>query len=38
LAYPSGAGDDHPSPAGNQKATAAFIKFINSAYGNWSKN
>ena len=30
LEYPTG--DDHPSKAGNQKATAEFITFLNNAY------
>jgi hypothetical protein len=31
LEYPSG--DNHPSKAGNQKATAEFVPLLNSAYG-----
>lgn len=38
LVYPSGIGDDHPSQAGNQKATNEFIGFINRVYGNWSSS
>jgi hypothetical protein len=33
LAYPTG--DDHPSAAGNQKATAEFIPLLNNAYHEW---
>ncbi len=32
-AYPSG--DDHPSQAGNQKATSEFLNLLNVAYNNW---
>jgi hypothetical protein len=35
LAYPSGIGDDHPSKAGNQKATAEFVQLLNIAYNRW---
>jgi hypothetical protein len=34
-AYPTGSGDDHPSKAGNQKATAEFILLLNHAYNQW---
>lgn len=33
-AYPSG--DDHPSWAGNQKATAEFVPWLNAMYNSWS--
>ncbi len=33
LAYPSG--DDHPSQAGNLKATGEFLPLLNLAYGRW---
>ena len=33
-AYPSG--DDHPSAAGNQKATAEFIQLLNVFYNRWA--
>ena len=36
LEYPSG--DDHPSKAGNQKATAEFIPLLNNAYNNFVAN
>ncbi len=35
LFYPSD-GDDHPSPAGNRKATAEFIPLLNAWYGRWA--
>ena len=35
LAYPTEKGDDHPSIAGNQKATAEFIPLLNVAYHRW---
>jgi hypothetical protein len=35
LAYPTKIGDDHPSIAGNQKATAEFIPLLNVAYHRW---
>ncbi|OPX59895.1 MAG: hypothetical protein A4E25_00823 [Methanobacterium sp. PtaB.Bin024] len=35
LAYPSSWGDDHPSQAGNQKATQEFTNFLNNAYHEW---
>jgi hypothetical protein len=34
-AYSSGPGDDHPSRAGNQKATAEFLPLLNLAYNHW---
>jgi len=34
-AYASAAGDDHPSKAGNQKATAEFLPLLNLAYNRW---
>jgi hypothetical protein len=34
-AYPSAPGDDHPSRAGNQKATAEFVPLLNLAYNQW---
>ncbi|MCU0242818.1 MAG: hypothetical protein MUF51_10395 [Vicinamibacteria bacterium] len=34
LAYPSG--DDHPSRAGNEKATAEFIKLLNIYFHRWA--
>lgn len=36
LAYPSG--DDHPSKAGNLKATSEFIPLLNYAYNTWKNN
>jgi hypothetical protein len=33
LEYPTG--DDHPSKAGNQKATAEFISLLNNAYSSY---
>lgn len=30
-AYPSQAGDSHPSSAGNERATEAFVPFVNRA-------
>jgi hypothetical protein len=35
LAYPSAPGDDHPSRAGNQKATAELLPLLNVAYHRW---
>jgi hypothetical protein len=35
LAYPVAPGDDHPSRAGNQKATAEFLPLLNLAYNRW---
>jgi hypothetical protein len=35
LYYPSD-GDDHPSPAGNQKATEEFIPLLNAWYSKWA--
>jgi hypothetical protein len=37
LAYPSSGGDDHPSRAGNRKATAEFIQLLNVAYHRWKE-
>jgi hypothetical protein len=34
-AYAKSYGDDHPSMAGNQKATAEFIPLLNLAYNRW---
>ena len=36
LAYPSAGGDDHPSQAGNLKATAEFVPLLNDAYHRWA--
>lgn len=36
--YPSKAGDDHPSPAGNRKATKEFIDLMNIFYNEWREN
>ncbi len=36
-AYPSGSDDDHPSQAGNAKATAEFFPLLNLAYNRWSQ-
>ncbi len=38
LAYPSSGGDDHPSKAGNQKATAEFVPLLNDAYHRWTNS
>ena len=38
LAYPSGGGDDHPSQAGNLKATAEFVPLLNDAYHRWTSS
>jgi hypothetical protein len=38
LAYPSAGGDDHPSSAGNLKATAEFVPLLNDAYHRWSND
>jgi hypothetical protein len=35
LEYPSSGGDDHPSVAGNLKATGEFIALLNIAYNCW---
>jgi len=35
LEYPSGVGDDHPTRAGNLKATAEFLPLLNVAYNRW---
>jgi len=34
-AYPKAKGNDHPSIAGNQKATAEFLPLLNLAYNRW---
>jgi hypothetical protein len=34
-AYATAPGDDHPSKAGNQKATAEFVPLLNFAYNRW---
>ncbi len=34
-AYPDGGNDDHPSSAGNQKATGEFVPLLNYFYGLW---
>ena len=36
LHYPTD-GDDHPSPAGNMKATEEFVPLLNAYYNNWRK-
>jgi len=33
--YPTGPDDDHPSPAGNRKATAEFLPLLNVFYHRW---
>ena len=38
LAYPSSGGDDHPSQAGNLKATAEFVPLLNDAYHRWTNS
>lgn len=38
LAYTSSIEDDHPSQAGNQKATAEFLPLLNVAYHRWNYN
>ncbi len=35
LAYPASAGDDHPSRAGNLKATGEFVPMLNVFYHRW---
>jgi hypothetical protein len=35
LAYPKAPGDDHPSAAGDVKATAEFVPILNIAYNRW---
>jgi hypothetical protein len=35
-AYPSSSGDDHPTKAGNLKATAEFAPLLNWAYNHWT--
>lgn len=37
-AYPTGPGDDHPTRAGNQKATAEFLALLNVAYHRWANS
>jgi len=37
LMYPSG-GDDHPSAAGDRKATAELLPLLNNAYNTWKGN
>lgn len=37
LAYPSSGGDDHPSRAGNLKASAEFVQLLNVAYNRWKE-
>jgi hypothetical protein len=34
-AYPTGDGNDHPSVAGNQKATTEFVQLLNVFYNRW---
>jgi hypothetical protein len=34
-AYATAFGDDHPSQAGNQKATGEFVQILNLAYNRW---
>ena len=34
-AYPSGSYNNHPSDAGNQKATAEFVPLLNAVYNQW---
>jgi hypothetical protein len=34
-AYPDGGSDDHPSAAGNQKATGEFVPLLNTFYNRW---
>ena len=36
LHYPTN-GDDHPSPAGNRKATREFVPLLNVYYHRWQK-
>ncbi len=35
-AYPEGGTDDHPSQAGNRKATGEFVPLLNVAYHRWT--
>lgn len=35
LAYPSSAGDDHPTSAGSRKATGEFVPILNLFYQRW---
>jgi hypothetical protein len=37
-AYPDGGSDDHPSPAGNQKATGEYIELLNVYYHRWAED
>ena len=37
LVYPTGSGDDHPSPAGGQKATREFLPLLNAYTNKWLK-
>ena len=37
LAYPGGPGDDHPSSAGNRKATQDFVPLLNAYVNQWLK-
>jgi len=37
-AYPDGGGDNHPSPAGNQKASGEFVPLLNVFYHRWMGN
>jgi hypothetical protein len=37
LAYPSAPSDDHPSLAGNRKATAEFVPLLNHFYNRWQE-
>ncbi|MEW6337441.1 MAG: hypothetical protein AB1625_08560 [Acidobacteriota bacterium] len=34
-AYPDGGSDDHPSPAGNRKATGEFVELLNVFHNRW---
>jgi hypothetical protein len=36
-AYPTALGNDHPSKAGNEKATTEFIPLLNFAYNQWQE-
>jgi len=38
LEYPSAGDDDHPSKAGNLKATGEFLPLLNIAYNNWKSS
>ena len=37
-AYPNSSSDDHPTVAGNQKATAEYVPLLNYAYNRWMEN